>query len=80
MGSSLQAADDVRHLITPGTPYLCVTPFTFLGEMYLAGQEHFYLETHSTLAVPKGEDGEMELFVSTQNPAKTQVPSYCPVT
>ncbi|XP_068009824.1 xanthine dehydrogenase/oxidase isoform X3 [Melanerpes formicivorus] len=42
------------------------------GEMYLGGQEHFYLETHSTLAVPKGEDGEMELFVSTQNPAKTQ--------
>ncbi|KAK2531938.1 Xdh [Columba guinea] len=42
------------------------------GEMYLAGQEHFYLETHCTLAVPKGEDGEMELFVSTQNLMKTQ--------
>ncbi|XP_053917784.1 xanthine dehydrogenase/oxidase isoform X2 [Cuculus canorus] len=42
------------------------------GEMYLGGQEHFYLETHCTVAVPKGEDGEMELFVSTQNPAKTQ--------
>uniref|UniRef100_A0A8C0FUH7 Xanthine dehydrogenase n=1 Tax=Bubo bubo TaxID=30461 RepID=A0A8C0FUH7_BUBBB len=42
------------------------------GEMYLGGQEHFYLETHCTLAVPKGEDGEMELFVSTQNPMKTQ--------
>uniref|UniRef100_A0A663MF22 Xanthine dehydrogenase/oxidase n=1 Tax=Athene cunicularia TaxID=194338 RepID=A0A663MF22_ATHCN len=43
------------------------------GEMYLGGQEHFYLETHCTLAVPKGEDGEMELFVSTQNLMKTQV-------
>uniref|UniRef100_A0A663MG09 Xanthine dehydrogenase n=1 Tax=Athene cunicularia TaxID=194338 RepID=A0A663MG09_ATHCN len=42
------------------------------GEMYLGGQEHFYLETHCTLAVPKGEDGEMELFVSTQNLMKTQ--------
>uniref|UniRef100_A0A8C2TTF7 Xanthine dehydrogenase/oxidase n=1 Tax=Coturnix japonica TaxID=93934 RepID=A0A8C2TTF7_COTJA len=42
------------------------------GEMYLGGQEHFYLETHCTLAVPKGEDGEMELFVSTQNLTKTQ--------
>lgn len=41
--------------------------------MYIGGQEHFYLETHSTLAVPKGEDGEMELFASTQNPMKTQV-------
>nr|XP_048699342.1 xanthine dehydrogenase/oxidase isoform X4 [Caretta caretta] len=42
------------------------------GEMYIGGQEHFYLETHCTIAVPKGEDGEMELFVSTQNPMKTQ--------
>ncbi|XP_062980216.1 xanthine dehydrogenase/oxidase-like [Elgaria multicarinata webbii] len=42
------------------------------GEMYLGGQEHFYLETHCTIAVPKGEDGEMELFVSTQNLMKTQ--------
>uniref|UniRef100_K7FMW0 Xanthine dehydrogenase/oxidase n=1 Tax=Pelodiscus sinensis TaxID=13735 RepID=K7FMW0_PELSI len=42
------------------------------GEMYIGGQEHFYLETHCTIAVPKGEDGEMELFVSTQNPTKTQ--------
>ncbi|XP_070590412.1 xanthine dehydrogenase/oxidase [Erythrolamprus reginae] len=42
------------------------------GEMYVGGQEHFYLETHCTIAVPKGEDGEMELFVSTQNLAKTQ--------
>ena len=36
-------------------------------------QEHFYLETQATIAVPKGEDGEMELFVSTQNPTLTQV-------
>ncbi|XP_007426249.1 xanthine dehydrogenase/oxidase [Python bivittatus] len=42
------------------------------GEMYIGGQEHFYLETHCTIAVPKGEDGEMELFVSTQNLSKTQ--------
>ncbi|XP_025071860.1 xanthine dehydrogenase/oxidase isoform X3 [Alligator sinensis] len=42
------------------------------GEMYIGGQEHFYLETHCTVAVPKGEDGEMELFVSTQNLTKTQ--------
>ncbi|XP_053162879.1 xanthine dehydrogenase/oxidase isoform X2 [Hemicordylus capensis] len=41
------------------------------GEIYIGGQEHFYLETHCTIAVPK-EDGEMELFVSTQNLTKTQ--------
>ena len=43
------------------------------GEVHVGGQEHFYLETMSTLAVPKGEDGEMELYVSTQNPTLTQV-------
>ncbi|XP_004627432.1 xanthine dehydrogenase/oxidase [Octodon degus] len=42
------------------------------GEFYIGGQEHFYLETHCTIAVPKGESGEMELFVSTQNTMKTQ--------
>ncbi|KAI4587118.1 hypothetical protein MJG53_004905 [Ovis ammon polii x Ovis aries] len=42
------------------------------GELYIGGQEHFYLETHCTIAVPKGEAGEMELFASTQNPMKTQ--------
>ena len=40
-------------------------------------QEHFYLETQATIAVPKGEDGEMELFVSTQNPTLTQVRNSC---
>lgn len=41
--------------------------------MHIGGQEHFYLETNITLAVPRGEDGEMELFVSTQSAAKSQV-------
>uniref|UniRef100_A0A3B4XUX8 Xanthine dehydrogenase/oxidase n=1 Tax=Seriola lalandi dorsalis TaxID=1841481 RepID=A0A3B4XUX8_SERLL len=42
------------------------------GEIHIGGQEHFYLETNVTLAVPRGEDGEMELFVSTQSASKTQ--------
>ncbi|CAD7676511.1 unnamed protein product [Nyctereutes procyonoides] len=42
------------------------------GEVYIGGQEHFYLETHCTIAVPKGEEGELELFASTQNTMKTQ--------
>lgn len=46
------------------------------GEIYIGGQEHFYLETHCTIAVPKGEAGEMELFVSTQNTMKTQVDAF----
>ncbi|KAM4602225.1 xanthine dehydrogenase/oxidase isoform 2-T2 [Polymixia lowei] len=42
------------------------------GEMHIGGQEHFYLETHVTVAIPRGEDGEMELFCSTQSTSKTQ--------
>ncbi|XP_075719550.1 xanthine dehydrogenase/oxidase [Rhinoderma darwinii] len=45
---------------------------TLEGEIYIGGQEHFYLETNCCIAVPKGEDGEMELFASTQNTTETQ--------
>ncbi|KAI5291046.1 hypothetical protein KEM54_006563, partial [Ascosphaera aggregata] len=44
----------------------------FSGTARIGGQEHFYLETHATVAVPKPEDGEMEIFSSTQNPTETQ--------
>ncbi|XP_076807856.1 xanthine dehydrogenase/oxidase-like [Clavelina lepadiformis] len=43
------------------------------GECRIAGQEHFYLETQACLAVPKGEDGEMEIFASSQNPSGLQL-------
>ncbi|WAR00696.1 XDH-like protein [Mya arenaria] len=43
------------------------------GESHMGGQEHFYLEGHATLAVPRGEDGEIEMFVSTQNPTEAQM-------
>lgn len=39
----------------------------------MGGQEHFYLETNVTLAVPREEDGEMELFISSQSPSDSQV-------
>lgn len=42
------------------------------GEMRIGGQDHFYLETNATLAIP-GENGGMELFASTQNATKTQM-------
>ncbi|XP_066282060.1 xanthine dehydrogenase/oxidase-like [Branchiostoma lanceolatum] len=43
------------------------------GELRIGGQEHFYLETCAAIVVPHGEDGEMEIFCSTQNPTKTQI-------
>ncbi|WPH04180.1 xanthine dehydrogenase [Acrodontium crateriforme] len=44
----------------------------FTGVARMGGQEHFYLETNACVVVPKPEDGEMEVFSSTQNPAETQ--------
>jgi xanthine dehydrogenase/oxidase len=42
------------------------------GEMRVGGQDHFYLETHTSLAIP-GEDDEMLIWSSTQNPNEAQL-------
>ncbi|GAA5885066.1 hypothetical protein JCM6882_007215 [Rhodosporidiobolus microsporus] len=42
------------------------------GTVRMGGQEHFYLETMTALAVPKLESGEMEVFASTQALTDTQ--------
>ncbi|KAI9708667.1 MAG: hypothetical protein M1820_003885 [Bogoriella megaspora] len=44
----------------------------FTGVARMGGQEHFYLETQACVAIPKPEDGAMEIFASTQNAAETQ--------
>ncbi|KAL8738634.1 MAG: hypothetical protein Q9181_000580 [Wetmoreana brouardii] len=46
--------------------------YVFTGIVRLGGQEHFYLETQACVAIPKPEDGEMEVWSSTQNPTETQ--------
>ena len=51
---------------------LSESPRKVKGEVRIGGQEHFYLETQASLVVPK-ESGDIEMFVSTQNPNKTQV-------
>lgn len=43
----------------------------FSGVVRMGGQEHFYLETQACVVVPKPEDGEMEVWSSTQNPTET---------
>ncbi|KAF7303760.1 Xanthine dehydrogenase/oxidase [Mycena indigotica] len=42
------------------------------GETRMGGQEHFYLETMAVLVVPKLENGEMDVYSSTQGLAETQ--------
>lgn len=41
------------------------------GEVYVPGQDHFYLETQAALAVP-GEDGCLHIVSSTQHPTEVQ--------
>jgi len=41
------------------------------GEVVLEGQDHFYLEPQTAIVTP-GEDGEFEIYSSTQNPHLTQ--------
>lgn len=41
------------------------------GELRTGAQEHWYLETQSCICVP-GEDGDMMVYASSQNPAETQ--------
>jgi xanthine dehydrogenase/oxidase len=43
----------------------------FTGVTRMGGQEHFYLETNACVAIPKPEDGEMEIYSCTQNPSET---------
>lgn len=42
----------------------------------MGGQEHFYMEPQSMLVVPVGEETELNVYVSTQWPALTQVPKF----
>jgi len=45
------------------------------GSFRCGGQEHFYLETNSTLAVPNESGTNMTIYTSTQAVTKTQM--YC---
>lgn len=46
-------------------------PIQISGNLSLGGQDHFYLEGHISMAVP-GEDGDITIFASTQNPTEMQ--------
>lgn len=41
------------------------------GEFRIGGQEHFYLETNVSVAIPNDTD-ELEIFCSSQNPSEIQ--------
>lgn len=46
-------------------------PHQLIGDLHTGGQEHWYLETQTTLAVPR-EGKEMLVYSSSQHPDETQ--------
>lgn len=50
-------------------------PFDLIltGEFRGGGQKHYYMETNSTFVIPKKEDEEMDIYVSTQDNTGVQV-------
>ena len=50
---------------------LASAPHRLQGRVKTGEQDHFYLETHITLAVPL-EGGDLHLYCSTQNPSEVQ--------
>lgn len=50
---------------------IAAAPHRLSGRVSNGAQEHFYLESHICLAVPR-EDGDMLLFSSTQDPSAVQ--------
>ena len=50
---------------------LSTAPQRLEGEVEMGGQEHFYLETQASWAVPDGE-GNLQITSSTQHPSETQ--------
>jgi xanthine dehydrogenase large subunit len=62
-----------HHVIRRGEPEaaLMAAPVRIQGECMTGAQDHFYLETHVSLAVLE-EDGAVRLWSSTQHPSEVQ--------
>ncbi|KAF8454566.1 Molybdopterin-binding domain of aldehyde dehydrogenase-domain-containing protein [Terfezia claveryi] len=76
MEEAIEAGSFFEHYryIRRGKPIdeaLAEADHVFTGVSRMGGQEHFYLETNATIAIPK-EDEEMEIISSTQNPTEVQ--------
>lgn len=76
---SIQRAKELGRFLGParqirrGDPEtaLAAAPHRLSGVFHNLGQEHFYLESMAALAYP-GEDGQMFVHVTTQNPTEIQ--------
>jgi xanthine dehydrogenase molybdopterin-binding subunit B len=42
------------------------------GELFLAGQEHFYMETNACIVIPSNDENEITLYLPIENPTVIQ--------
>ena len=65
--------ENVKPFVKKGDPdgAFETADHVFTGVSRMGGQEHFYLETQACVVIPKPEDGELEVWSSTQNPTET---------
>eukprot|EP00804_Cyclotella_cryptica_P017080 CCRYP_003325-RB/>CCRYP_003325-RB protein AED:0.06 eAED:0.06 QI:85/1/1/1/0.87/0.77/9/930/1539 len=67
----MKRGGDVYHILSQtevdGKPLVVVE-----GSIRSGGQEHFYLEPNSTLAIPSESGTNLTIYASTQAPTKTQ--------
>ena len=76
---SVQEALNQKDLVLPSQTLRCGDVDTAIanadhqlrGDIYLRGQEHFYLEGQISIAVPN-EDGGVRVYSSSQHPAEVQ--------
>jgi len=61
------------RVLERGTPEQAIksAPHHITGNFEIGGQDHFYLEGHISLALPK-EDGDVHIYCSTQHPTEVQ--------
>ncbi len=52
---------------------LSTSDHVITGEVHISGSHHIYLEPNTSMVVPKGEDGELDIVCSTQCPQSSQV-------
>jgi xanthine dehydrogenase large subunit len=62
----------VPTVMRRGEPENAAADFWLVGEVEMNGQDHFYLETQTSWAVPDSE-GNYQIYSSTQHPTETQI-------
>jgi xanthine dehydrogenase large subunit len=68
-GSLIEASQTMRLGDAPAA--IAGAPHSLAGRLAIGGQDHFYLEGQVALVAP-GEDGDLHVWSSTQNPTETQ--------